>query len=76
MTIKTLEKANKIRAEVNAIVDLEALFRNASMEDAKLRACRDDRVLNECALWPELADKLLAVLHDEEERLSAELDTL
>lgn len=76
MTEKTLEKANEIMDEFNAIVDLETLFRNASMEDAKLRACRDDRVLNECALWPEITDKLIAVLHDEEERLSAELGAL
>ena len=76
MTIETLEKANEIRDEFNAIVDLETLFRNASMEDARLRACRDNKVLNECALWPEIAAKLIAVLHDEEERLNAELDAL
>lgn len=65
MTLKTLEKANEIREEFSALIDLEQLFRNASMEDAMLRAYRDNKVLNECALWPELTDKLISVLHDE-----------
>ena len=76
MTIETLEKANEIRDEFNAIVDLETLFRNASMEDARLRACRGNKVLNDCSLWPEIAEKLIETLHDEEERLSAELGAL
>ena len=76
MTIKTLEKANRIRAEINAIVDLETLFRNASMPDAELWAYKDIKVLNRCTLCAEIADKLIAALHDEEERLSAELEAL
>lgn len=76
MTIETLEKANEIREEVNAIVDLETLFRNASMSNVELWACRDNRILNKCVLWPEVTKKLLETLHTEEARLNAELEAL
>lgn len=76
MTIETLEKANEIREEANAIVDLETLFRNASMPGVDIRACKDNKVINKCALWTEIADKLIATLQDEEARLNAELEAL
>lgn len=78
MTIKTLEKANEIRDRFNAIVDLETLFRNASMEGAEIRACRSEngRILNRCKLELEIAEKLIETLHTEAARLNAELEAL
>lgn len=76
MTLETLEKANDIRDEINALADLEHLFRNASMPGADIRACNGSKVINKCTLWTELADTLIATLHAEADRLDAELRAL
>ena len=76
MTLEILEKANEIRDEVNALADLEHLFRNASMDGADIRAYKDNKVINKCALRAEIADKLIATLHAEVDRLDAELEAL
>lgn len=76
MTLEVLEKANEIVEEANAIDDLQVLLRNASMQNAEVRACRGSEVLNRCTLWPEITEKLLEVLQSEKVKLNAKFEAL
>ena len=76
MILELLEKANELKAEIDAIVELKVLVRNASMEGAELRAYCNNKMANKYVLWPEITTALLDVLQAEQSKIEHQLEEL